>query len=108
MMCLLSGRHSAPYRAASKARRRASGCRRLSALSPLADIRIDLAGRGNVCVGARLVAHLLLGDAAIVESRGVLRIDLERSVVVLDGMVKLAFALIEGAAHGQGRRIVRV
>ena len=44
--------------------------------------------------------------AAIVEGRGIVRVNVQRSIVVLNGAVEVTLVLIGDAAEGEGDRVI--
>jgi hypothetical protein len=69
------------------------------------DFRIDAPCGRQVGFGPRPVAFFVLGNTAIVQGGVVIRIELDRLVVVLDGAVVLTFFAVGDAAivEGYGR-----
>src|SRR5258708_15460153 len=71
----------------------------------LGDVGPDRLGAGGIGIGARAIALLLLGEAAAIERAGEFRIELERSVVVEDGLVHLAELEADQAAIAHSDRV---
>src|ERR1039457_2062397 len=72
------------------------------------DAWLQLPRLGDVGIATSGVALRLLGHSAIVEGTGVVRIELDGLVVVVDGAVVLAFVEVGVAAIGEGQGVVRI
>src|SRR5215471_19111835 len=69
--------------------------------------RIDSLGRGNICIATVRVAARQLSHSAIVEGLREARVELNRFIIVLNGVIELSLFIVDIAAIIESFGVVR-